>query len=224
MSKASAIIEIYHLGENMNELEIIARKTGTDKRTNDEGQNIYHGYTDTYYQLFANEKYEYQDILEIGVQSGASHLMWEEFFPNATIYGIDLGTDPLYKNVSNDRIKILLADQTDKGTILEYFKNITFNVVIDDGSHLSKHHQQSFRFLWPKVKSGGYYIIEDLATCYDRRFRETDDMGSSTLYWLESMQYNQPFSYYINPEELKNIMREIRYISVVGELGIIAKK
>ena len=208
----------------MNELEIIARKTETDKRTNDEGQNIYHGYTDVYFKLFANEKYEYQDILEIGIQSGFSHLMWYEFFPNATIYGIDLGTDPLYKNVSNDRIKVLIADQTDENTIIECFKNITFNVVIDDGSHLSKHHQQSFRFLWPKVKSGGYYIIEDLATCYDRRFRETDDMSSTTIYWLQSMLNGQPFSYYINPEELKNIMKDIRYISIVGELGIIAKK
>ena len=217
-------IETCRLGENMNELEIIARKTGTDKRTNDEGQNIYHGYTDTYFKLFGNEKYEYQNLLEIGVQAGNSHLMWYEFFPNATIYGIDLGTDPLYKNVSNDRIKILLADQSDENTILEYFKNIMLNVVIDDGSHLCKHHQQSFRFLWPKVKSGGYYIIEDLATCYNRAFRETDDMSSSTLYWLQSMLYNQPYSQYISQEELKNIMREIRYISIVGELGIIAKK
>jgi len=208
----------------MNELEIIARKTGTDKRTNDEGQNIYHGYTDTYYKLFANEKYEYQDVCEIGVQSGASHLMWEEFFPNATIYGIDLGTDPLYKNVSRNRIKVLIADQSDENTILEYFKNITFNVVIDVGSHLCKHHQQTFRFLWPKVKSGGYYIIEDLDTCYNRNFRETDDMSSTTIYWLQSTMQNQPYSQYISQIELKSIMQEIRYITFVGELGIIAKK
>jgi cephalosporin hydroxylase len=208
----------------MNDLETIARKTGTDKRTNDEGQNIYHGYTDTYFKLFENEKYEYQDILEIGIQSGFSHLMWEEFFPNATIYGIDLGTDPLYKNVSSNRIKVLIADQSDENTILEYFKNIMLNVVIDDGSHLCKHHQQTFRFLWPKVKSGGYYIIEDLDTCYNRNFRETDDMSSTTVYWLQSMMQNQPYSRYISQDEIKNIMQEIRYITFVGELGIIAKK
>jgi hypothetical protein len=210
--------------DNINELEILARKYNTDKRQNDEGQNIYHGYTDTYFKLFENEKYEYQNILEIGAQSGASLLMWYEFFPNSMIYSIDLGTDPLYKNVSNDRIKILIADQSDENIITNYFKNISFDFILDDGSHLSKHHQQSFRFLWPKLKSGGYYIIEDLDTCYNRAFRETDDMSSSTVYWLKSMQQNQPFSYYIGQDELKIISQEIRYITFVGELGIIAKK
>jgi demethylmacrocin O-methyltransferase len=207
----------------MNELEALARKYNTDKRQNDEGQNIYHGYTDVYYQLFANEKYEYRDFLELGVREGNSHQMWEEFFPNAIIYGIDNFSEVAY-NLPNKRIKVLKADQADENTILEYFKGITFDSLIDDGSHMNWHHQQSFRFLWPKLKSGGYYIIEDLATCYNRKFRETDDMSSSTLYWLESMRQNQPYSLYINSDELKNIMKEIRYISIVGELGIIAKK
>ena len=208
----------------MNELEILARKFNTDKRTNDKDQNIYHGYTDTYYQLFANKKFEYKNILEIGVQEGRSHLMWYEFFPNTIIYGIDLGTDPLYKDISNDRIKIIIGDQSDKEIIDNNFKDIELNLIIDDGSHCSWHQQLSFKYLWPKLKSGGYYIIEDLDTCYNRKFRETDDMSSSTVYWLESIMKNEPFSYYINIDELKIIIQEIKSIVFSGELGIILKK
>ena len=33
---------------------------------------------------------------------------------------------------------------------------------MDDGYHASKHQQISFKTLWSSVKSGGYYIIENL--------------------------------------------------------------
>lgn len=78
-----------------NDLELLARKYGTDKRTNDAGQNIYHGYTDTYYELFKDDRYDKLNILEIGVQNGFSHKMWADFFPNSMIYGIDTFEDIL---------------------------------------------------------------------------------------------------------------------------------
>ena len=37
-----------------------------------------------------------------------------------------------------------------------------YDIIIDDGYHGSKHQQISFNVLWDSVKSGGYYIIEDL--------------------------------------------------------------
>ena len=35
-------------------------------------------------------------------------------------------------------------------------------MVIDDGYHASKHQQITFKELWNTVRSGGYYVIEDL--------------------------------------------------------------
>lgn len=210
----------------MNKLDILARKYGTDKRTNNNGENIYHGYTDIYYEYLKDKTTKYKNILEIGVREGWSHMMWYEFFPDSMIYGIDnfLEINPSKKEeIENDRIKILIADQTDEEKINEFLKNIELDMIIDDGSHMSWHQQQSFRFLFPKLKHDGYYFIEDLAVCYDRRFRELDDFHSSTLGWIELMCNKIPFSYYINEEEMNDILINIKSISLVGELCTILK-
>ena len=210
----------------MNELDFLARKNGTDKRTNDVGQNIYHDYTPTYYEYLKDKKFEYKHILEIGVREGWSHMMWYEFFPNAIIYGIDDYSEPgciKKEEIENDRIKILVADQTDEEKINEFLKDVELDMIIDDGSHMGFHQQKSFRFLFPKLKNNGYYIIEDLRVSGLRKFREFDDFSSSTLGWLKSINNNNPFSYYIPQEEMKIIMENITSIAIKGELCIFTK-
>lgn len=211
----------------MNELDILARKYDTDKRTNDIGQNIYHGYTNIYDKYLSLHRNEYSSILEIGAREGKSHKMWEQYFPNAIIYGIDDFSDPYCtvpkEEIETDRIKILVADQTDENKINDFFGNIKLDLIIDDGSHYSWHQQKSFKFLFPRLKSKGYYFIEDLAVCYERRFREFDDERSSTLRWLELVQTGNPFSYYSNEEEMEKMLDEMDTIEIIGELGIIKK-
>jgi len=41
-----------------------------------------------------------------------------------------------------------------------------FDVVIDDGSHVNEHVRTSFRTLFPYLRDGGVYAIEDLWTAY----------------------------------------------------------
>ena len=40
------------------------------------------------------------------------------------------------------------------------------DIVIDDGSHYSDHVRKSFLFLYPLLRPGGIYCIEDLHTSY----------------------------------------------------------
>ena len=107
----------------MNNLDYLARKYGTDKRTNNPGEKLYHGYTVLYQSLFENMRNSCKNLLEIGVREGWSHKMWHDYFPKATIYGIDNFSDSVYsenpdikniKNIENDRIKIFVGDQADK--------------------------------------------------------------------------------------------------------------
>jgi hypothetical protein len=214
----------------MNDLDIFARKYGTDKRTNDPGKPpIYHGYVEIYHELFKNNRNSIKNFLEIGVREGWSHKMWYDYLPNANIYGIDNFADNVYKNINfkkeeleNDRIKIFIGDQSDE-TFLDWnFKDIIFDVIIDDGSHCSWHQQLSFKYLFPRIKVGGYYIIEDLGVCGIREFRQFDDIRSSTTTWLNSMKRNNFFSYYIS--DGSKYMQDIEYVNIIGELGIIKKK
>jgi hypothetical protein len=41
-----------------------------------------------------------------------------------------------------------------------------FDIIIDDGGHTMKQQITSFIYLFPKVRSGGLYVIEDLQTSY----------------------------------------------------------
>ena len=41
-----------------------------------------------------------------------------------------------------------------------------FDIIIDDGSHIVAHQIISFKTLFPYLKSGGIYVIEDLFSSY----------------------------------------------------------
>ncbi len=42
-----------------------------------------------------------------------------------------------------------------------------FDIGIDDGSHIWCHQILAFERLWPAIKRGGLYVIEDVLTSYD---------------------------------------------------------
>jgi demethylmacrocin O-methyltransferase len=39
-------------------------------------------------------------------------------------------------------------------------------LIIDDGSHINEHIITTFKHLFPRLKEGGYYVIEDTQTSY----------------------------------------------------------
>ena len=70
-------------------------------------------------------------ILEIGVQTDRSVKMWEDYFPNAEIYGLDI--DPKCKQYEKNRVKIVIGDQNNINDLSKLPND--FDVIIDDGSH-----------------------------------------------------------------------------------------
>jgi len=73
------------LNTNLGETDLcqFGKKYQTDKPSN--------RYTRVYYEIMKDFRHDIVDIFEIGVYFGASIKMWEEFFPNGKIYGIDNG-------------------------------------------------------------------------------------------------------------------------------------
>lgn len=45
-----------------------------------------------------------------------------------------------------------------------------YDIIIDDGSHMVRHVIASFEALFPYLRRGGLYIIEDLHTSYWKRY------------------------------------------------------
>lgn len=107
------------------------------------------------------------NLLEIGIDKGESLRMWRNYFPNATICGLDIEK----KNFSIDGVDFVYGDQSDilfLKTVTDKYKS--FDIIIDDGSHICDHIITTFNFLYPFLRNDGLYICEDLQTSYIPRY------------------------------------------------------
>lgn len=121
---------------------------------------FWHGYTWEYEKYFAPLKDKYLNILELGIAKGASLRMLETYFKNANIYGIDINDAKIYET---DRIHIYKGSQSSQEDLERILADcFAFDIIIDDGSHLTEDQLFSFYFLFDYVKSGGIYICEDI--------------------------------------------------------------
>lgn len=149
------------------DLYLLALKYGTDKRG--------HGYIKTYEQLFKPIRNNKLNILEIGVggfnnpnKGGSSLRMWKEYFKKSIIYSIDIHDK---SKLEENRIKIFKGSQNDSSFLRNIETQIgPIDIIIDDGSHISEHILTSFNTLFPLLKQGGLYIIEDTHTSYLPQF------------------------------------------------------
>lgn len=144
-------------------LEDLAIKYGTDKKIANGG----HGYTRYYSRFFEPIRFNNLNVLELGVREGWSLRMWHEYFPNSFVWGIDNNEEKKCPIAfSEDKIRFRTGLQDDYDFLTNLSKEAgAFDIIIDDCSHISDLTIKSFEILWPLLKSGGIYVIEDLHVC-----------------------------------------------------------
>lgn len=164
-----------------NILDEIAIKYGTDKSP------LWHNYTRHYFRYFSPLREKRLKVLEIGVAQGQSLKMWEEFFPNAEISGIDTNPDCLKS--ANERAKIFIGDQADEEFLKSFAEKAggNFDIIIDDGGHFMHQQITSFRILFPCLNAGGIYVIEDLCTSYWENFGGGFRKSCTTVEFLKDL-------------------------------------
>jgi hypothetical protein len=130
-----------------------------------------HSYTPIYQKHFQHLRHRSITLLEIGIGGnesptlgGASLRMWRDFFPRGQIHGVDV-TEKL---INEPRIHVHCGDQSDRSFLLDLGRQHgPFDIIIDDGSHINDHIRTTFEVLFvDHLKSGGTYVIEDMATAY----------------------------------------------------------
>ena len=141
----------------MKRLTKLANKFGTDKGSTFESK---HEYTEIYEDYF--NKYENPVILEIGSGEGASAKMFNAFYDgDCEIYSLDIKE----MNFEEENIHYLYIDTDSDESVDEVAKkleNIRFDIIIDDGSHISEHQCRCLKKFYKLLKNNGIYIIEDL--------------------------------------------------------------
>ncbi|MCX5925592.1 MAG: class I SAM-dependent methyltransferase [Candidatus Dependentiae bacterium] len=154
-------------GDRKLSLDQLALQTGTDK------SSAFHAYTAIYDKFFSGIRHKPIKFLEIGIYKGASIALWDRYFDNAQtrLHFIDI--DPqavaLCKNRSfSSRIDGYIVNQEDKESLRQFVATAgqEYDIIIDDGGHTMDQQKNSFEVLFPTLKKGGVYIIEDLHTSY----------------------------------------------------------
>ena len=71
--------------------------------------------------------------------------------------------------LTDRRIQLLRGDQSKREDRERIAGSGPFDIVIDDGSHVPEHQIATFKTLWPALRGGGLYAVEDIETSYWRR-------------------------------------------------------
>lgn len=154
------------------ELDSVIIKYGSDKALS--------GYTARYSAIFEKLRNSQINFLEIGLgtleakhpssfvgnvnhyphyKPAACLRAWKEYFSNANIYGADIADDCM---ISEERIQTFLFSSLDKHSCDRNLKELSFDIIIDDGLHTADGQYNTFKNLFGRVNDNGYYIIEDI--------------------------------------------------------------
>jgi hypothetical protein len=141
----------------MENLEEILDKYNTKKNSK---FNNYGKYYEKHLSLFRDKTINY---LEIGSHRGESLYAMKEYFINANnIVGIDINP---YSIIFENRLKNIFIEIGNQNN--EIFLNKinkiygSFDIIIDDGSHIMDDIITSFNILFPLLNNNGIYIIEN---------------------------------------------------------------
>jgi hypothetical protein len=123
-------------------------------------------------------------VLELGTWTGASIVFWSECLKPRRLVGVDALPVPTnralaaYLNRESVQGRVALYGNTDQANrrVLHDLIGREFSgqldLCVDDASHLYAPTRASFEAVFPRLRAGGLYIIEDWAWCYWRECKD----------------------------------------------------
>lgn len=197
------------LEDNINDnkkLTEIALKHMTDK-------SWYHQYTDFYESYF--KTLSKPRIIEIGTAGHGSTKMFLEYFKDCYLVGMDIID---YSDFRQPNFKFVCGDQTNINDLKRCVEGEEhFDLILDDGGHTMMQQQFTFGFLFDYLKSGGYYVIEDIHTSFNSAFIEPD-CETTTYEMLKKIKNKElPFSNYIDINKQREIIEKICLVEIFAK-------
>lgn len=155
-------------------------REGTDKDTA-------HSYGAIYKSLLTElQERNHLTILEIGIGNGSFLQVLHEVLPNAKIYGIDVDLSPYRYNKSNPHIQLFQMDGTRPETA--DYVNQSFDLIIEDASHIPLHQKQTLDAFAPYLKKNGIYVLEDIVQGNEVLQKDLETIGHKhnlNMEWID---------------------------------------
>tara|TARA_B110000008_G_C16830232_1_gene508238 strand:- start:30 stop:881 length:852 start_codon:yes stop_codon:yes gene_type:complete len=175
-----------------------------------------HNYTpfyEKYLKKYKNKKN--LKILEIGSLRGSSATALYFYFLKPTIVCADIS--PFAIRYFGKKIRPIYIDTQSEKIIkkVAQYLNLEFDIIIDDGSHNIKDQIISFKSLYPYLKKGGTFIIEDL-TCYKvYPFLNPDNEKHTTIDIFKSLKNEKKIhSKYLKKKDITYLKNNIKKINL----------
>ncbi|PSC75746.1 hard-surface induced 5 [Micractinium conductrix] len=144
-------------------------------------------------------------ILEIGLGCdmpkdwggvGNSLRLWQRLFPKAQISFIEgdgACAEKFRSVIEATGGRLYVGLQADAAAIAQVVEHATstqapFDLIVDDGGHVATDQLLSLQGLWPALRPGGLYVIEDLLTSYwSNPVMKADDPGAVIPFLKEAI-------------------------------------
>ena len=125
-------------------------QNGTDRQSN-------HAYGDAYESLFP-DRHAVKLLMEIGNADGSGMLAFREIFQDATIVGLDIHGCSCERG---PRLEFHTGDQRLQESCERAAAGRLFDVIVEDAYHSLDNTLLTLFWLWPFVRPGGMYIVEE---------------------------------------------------------------
>ena len=130
-------------------------------------KNTLHSYLELYQNLLESKKLSAKHVLEVGIYNGGSIKLWSDFFPNATVYGMDIEDGHRIQSDIVGKPNIILLTSTDAYSDEVFSKeilgrNIKFDFMLDDGPHTYESMVRFIHLYSQVMTDDGILIIEDV--------------------------------------------------------------
>jgi hypothetical protein len=197
--------------------------------SNQRGQSdkeYWHRYTSEYERLVFSHLRP-QRIIEFGVFHGDSIAALARRFPAAEIIGVDI-LDPQPDWPHSDKIRYARVDQGNRQGVSALLQTLgQCDLVIEDGSHIPQHQATCLVQSWPWIKSGGWYILEDVHTSHPHNMAwkhltpASQGNALNVVLALEHLKATQcdltskiaeSLSGFFTPEDIINLYRSVAQI------------
>nr|WP_322866020.1 class I SAM-dependent methyltransferase [Aquicoccus sp. G2-2]MEA1113294.1 class I SAM-dependent methyltransferase [Aquicoccus sp. G2-2] len=163
-------------------------------------------------------------ILEIGVSKGGSLQLWRRFFgPQAVIFGIDINPDCAQFDGQAGQVRI--GSQDDAGFLNSVVDEMGgLDIVLDDGSHVSRHIRASLEALYPRLGDGGVYMIEDLHAAYWPSFGGGYGKSRSFMSDVKQIIDDMHHWYHLEGEKVRPTAGHVAGLHVYDSIVVLEKE
>lgn len=195
---------------------------------NSKNEVVSHGYAKIYEKYLYKYKEKKINIMELGSFYGNASAAFFFFFKNSKIYSADINPDMyIYKS---KRLENFFTDTSSRSSIESNIikKNIEFDIIIEDASHMLKDQIISLFILFKILKPGGFFIIEELDFPEKREDMRINQEFPDLKTILKKINNNENFeSKYINQDEKNYFLNNVDFIKFykgnINEFAIVKK-